>query len=135
MADGGNDCPWQLAKVAFFSGLGVAVSLMDDQMSSLVGVAISASLLPPAVNAGILWLAYFFQSRDWLGTNPPIGNLPADDDLIEEIRAGDDPDFEDYSDFRNAGIISLSLTVANIALLMLSSMLMFRIKEVSHHLN
>lgn len=26
--------------VAFFSGLGVAVSLLDDQMSSLVGVAI-----------------------------------------------------------------------------------------------
>jgi uncharacterized hydrophobic protein (TIGR00271 family) len=46
--------------VAFFSGLGVAVSLLDDQTSSLVGVAISASLLPPAVNAGILWVAYWF---------------------------------------------------------------------------
>ena len=34
--------------VAFFSGLGVAVSLLDDQTSSLVGVAISALLLPPA---------------------------------------------------------------------------------------
>lgn len=34
--------------VAFFSGLGVAVSLLDEQTSSLVGVAISASLLPPA---------------------------------------------------------------------------------------
>lgn len=33
--------------IAFFSGLGVAVSLLDNQASSLVGVAISASLLPP----------------------------------------------------------------------------------------
>lgn len=38
--------------VAFFSGLGVAVGLLDEQTNSLVGVAISASLLPPAVNAG-----------------------------------------------------------------------------------
>jgi len=38
--------------IAFFSGLGVAVSVLDDQTSSLVGVAISASLLPPAVNCG-----------------------------------------------------------------------------------
>jgi hypothetical protein len=29
--------------IAFFSGLSVAVSLLDDQTSSLVGVAISAS--------------------------------------------------------------------------------------------
>ena len=46
--------------IAFFSGLGVAVSLLDDQAASLVGVAISASLLPPAVNAGILWVAQAF---------------------------------------------------------------------------
>ena len=39
---------------AFFSGLGVALSILDDQTSSLVGVAISASLLPPAVNCGML---------------------------------------------------------------------------------
>ena len=34
--------------IAFFSGLGVALSVLDDSTSSLVGVAISASLLPPA---------------------------------------------------------------------------------------
>lgn len=42
--------------IAFFSGLGVAVGLLDSQTNSLVGVAISASLLPPAVNAGMLWV-------------------------------------------------------------------------------
>jgi uncharacterized hydrophobic protein (TIGR00271 family) len=50
--------------VAFFSGLGVAVSLLDEQTASLVGVAISASLLPPAVNAGILWVAHSFTEND-----------------------------------------------------------------------
>jgi Domain of unknown function (DUF389) len=39
---------WVGFPVAFFSGLGVAVSLLDEQTNSLVGVAISASLLPPA---------------------------------------------------------------------------------------
>ena len=47
---------WSGLPVSFFSGLGVAVSLLDDVTSSLVGVAISASLLPPAVNCGMLWV-------------------------------------------------------------------------------
>ena len=52
--------------VAFFSGLGVAVSLLDDNASSLVGVAISASLLPPAVNTGLIWVAGIFTRDDVL---------------------------------------------------------------------
>ena len=51
--------------IAFFSGLGVALSVLDDQTSSLVGVAISASLLPPAgkyrkvfLSLHIVWHAY-----------------------------------------------------------------------------
>ena len=92
--------------VAFFSGLGVAVSLLDDQANSLVGVAISASLLPPAVNAGIVWVAYGF--------------------VDEEDRAD-----AERSDYREAGVVSLLLTLSNIALIWLASVLMFRIKEVS----
>ena len=48
--------------IAFFSGLGVAVGLLDSQTNSLVGVAISASLLPPAVNAGMLWIIAIIKS-------------------------------------------------------------------------
>lgn len=59
--------------IAFFSGLGVAVSILDEQTSSLVGVAISASLLPPAVDAGILWIAYAFTKHGILTPVP----LPA----------------------------------------------------------
>ena len=42
--------------IALPSGVGVALSKTDDGYAGgLVGVAISASLLPPAVNAGICW--------------------------------------------------------------------------------
>jgi uncharacterized membrane protein len=54
MANRGNLSNFLIAlPVAFFSGLGVAVSILDEQTASLVGVAISALLLPPAVDAGV----------------------------------------------------------------------------------
>ena len=43
--------------IAIPSGIGV-VSTLGNNTSSLVGVAISASLLPPAVNTGMLGLLY-----------------------------------------------------------------------------
>ena len=42
--------------VAIPSGAGVCLSILGGNTSSLVGVAISASLLPPAVNAGICFM-------------------------------------------------------------------------------
>ena len=39
--------------IALFSGVGVTLSLYNNISGGLVGVAISASLLPPAVNSGI----------------------------------------------------------------------------------
>jgi uncharacterized hydrophobic protein (TIGR00271 family) len=101
--------------IAFFSGLGVAVSLLDEQFSSLVGVAISASLLPPAVNAGILWVAYAFYKNHHLG-----GDGDGDGGQLDYTA----------SDFRTGGIMSLCLTLANIFLVSLASMIMFRLKEV-----
>lgn len=41
--------------IAIASGAAAALSLLGENTSSMVGVAISASLLPPAVNAGFLW--------------------------------------------------------------------------------
>ncbi len=40
--------------VAIFSGAAVAVSMTRGDMSTLVGVAISAALMPPAVNVGLM---------------------------------------------------------------------------------
>ncbi len=42
--------------VAIFSGAAVAVSVTKGDMSSLVGVAISAALMPPAVNAALMMM-------------------------------------------------------------------------------
>ena len=47
--------------VALASGVGVALGLLGNNTSSLVGVAISASILPPSVNCGML-LACVFES-------------------------------------------------------------------------
>ncbi|EDQ90644.1 uncharacterized protein MONBRDRAFT_31852 [Monosiga brevicollis MX1] len=41
--------------IAIPSGIGVALSVLGNNTGSLVGVAISASLLPPAVNTGLLF--------------------------------------------------------------------------------
>ena len=117
--------------VAFFSGLGVAVSLLDDQTSSLVGVAISASLLPPAVNAGVIWVAYAYYNNDLLGTEPVPMTL--DYNATEDYMATNDDDLLDglLGQFLSGGMISLLLTLANIVLIWIASMFMFRLKEVS----
>ena len=41
--------------IASPSGAGVALSVLGGNAGSLVGVAISASLLPPAINCGMFW--------------------------------------------------------------------------------
>ena len=46
---------WVGVLIAVPSGAGVALSVLGGNAGSLVGVAISASLLPPAVNAGVFW--------------------------------------------------------------------------------
>lgn len=97
--------------MAFFSGLGVAVSLLDEQTNSLVGVAISASLLPPAVNCGIVWVAYAYYRAGM-------------------FQIGGDNTMYNFQDFYIGGWISLGLTLVNIAMIWISSMMMFRLKEV-----
>lgn len=49
--------PWNLligVAIASPSGVGAALSISGSNMAGVVGVAISASLLPPAVNCGLL---------------------------------------------------------------------------------
>lgn len=95
-------CTWETffagIPIAFFSGLGVAVGLLDSQTNSLVGVAISASLLPPAVNAGMLFLMAIYDPEK---------------SLI----------------WRGHAKMSLFLTIMNIVVVIVASMIMFRLKE------
>jgi len=51
------------AVVAAPSGVGVALSVANTNINSLVGVAISAALLPPIVNSGVL-LVFAFHKDD-----------------------------------------------------------------------
>ncbi|XP_050433955.1 uncharacterized protein LOC126841479 isoform X3 [Adelges cooleyi] len=46
---------WVSIVLAFLTGIAVPIALLGNNTFSLVGVAISTSLLPPAVNAGLLW--------------------------------------------------------------------------------
>ena len=135
---------------AFFSGLGVAVSLLDEQTASLVGVAISASLLPPAVNAGVLWIAYLFEENNVINisctetanasTAMPeeggrlLGSATGFFDILFDTQdnhlESNCDDEVGNSGYYRAGTISLLLTLVNILLIWLSGMLMFRMKEV-----
>ena len=94
--------------IAVPSGMGVALSILGNNTSSLVGVAISASLLPPAVNAGICWMYALL-----LRVN-----------AVENAREGE-------YDFATVGVISFALTLVNILCIWLAGMLMFTIKEVA----
>ncbi|XP_022161208.1 uncharacterized protein LOC111027236 isoform X2 [Myzus persicae] len=46
---------WISIVLAFLVGIAVPIALLGNNTFSLVGVAISTSLLPPSVNAGLLW--------------------------------------------------------------------------------
>lgn len=139
--------------VAFFSGLGVAVSMLDDQTSSLVGVAISASLLPPAVNAGILWIAFVFAKSNVIDPScvkdtmsealqeaadaNETGSRALGTGFLDAVFDTQEHHFFDKCDtdrhvgqYYRSGAVSLLLTLANIVLIWISGMLMFRMKEV-----
>eukprot|EP01029_Cantina_marsupialis_P020961 TRINITY_DN4967_c0_g1_i1.p1 TRINITY_DN4967_c0_g1~~TRINITY_DN4967_c0_g1_i1.p1 ORF type:complete len:533 (-),score=142.23 TRINITY_DN4967_c0_g1_i1:177-1775(-) len=93
--------------IALPSGIGVALSIVGNNTGSLVGVAISASLLPPAVNSGI-----FFA----MGAVIKLTSLNPDDV---------DSDLFRYS------LISFLLTLLNIACIIITAYGMFRLKEIA----
>jgi hypothetical protein len=101
--------------IAVPSGMGVALSVLGDNTSSLVGVAISASLLPPAVNCG---MAFAYAA---------IG-FGSDADAVDDASS---TDFTTSNDYVNLGGISLALTIVNIAAIFVAGSVMFRLKDVT----
>lgn len=101
--------------IAIPSGMGVALSLLENNTSSLVGVAISASLLPPAVNAGICWV-FAILIRTGAVTPDPASIL--------------DEDGNEYN-YNLIATISFALTMINIVCIWVSGIIMFQIKEVA----
>lgn len=99
--------------IAIPSGAGVALSVLGNNTSSLVGVAISASLLPPAVNCGMS-LAYALIGFQY-------DRNPADDNDW----------FASPQSYADMGGVSLALTLVNIGAIYMSGLIMFKLKEVA----
>ena len=96
--------------------MGVALSVLDDHTSSLVGVAISASLLPPAVNSGILFAMAFVADENW-----------------HDFHFENQDFFRSFTGFHNfsgMAFASFLLTIVNVIFVSIGAVLMFRIKEV-----
>ncbi|GBG31019.1 Ankyrin repeat domain-containing protein 17 [Hondaea fermentalgiana] len=102
--------------IAIPSGVGVALSVLGNNTSSLVGVAISASLLPPAVNTGIVLAMLVL---DVLGQNGGQVTIDGDDITLTS------------SDLSRGALYSLLLTLSNILCIWVSGVIMFRIKEIT----
>lgn len=123
--------------VALPSGAAVSLSILSGAQSSLIGVAISASLLPPCINSGLLW-AYstihlihsYNEDRVPLELNGhmisakpsllPSANYTAlyfPHNIIYECLV--------------LGIVSLFLTLVNVLSMYLSGLLFLKIKEIT----
>ena len=88
--------------------MATALSTLGKNSSGLVGVAISLSLLPPAVNAGLCWMFA----------------------LLNETRVVDkEPD--DLTNYWKVGSTSFGLTLVNIVCIWLAGMFTFWLKEVA----
>ncbi len=92
--------------IAAASGAGVALAVTRGEVSSLVGVAIAASLMPPAVNAGMN-LTYAIIGPFFLGVSV--------NSLLHFAIAG----------------ISFAVVLMNILLINITAMLVFKLKQVA----
>ncbi|KAH9527654.1 hypothetical protein DERF_001661 [Dermatophagoides farinae] len=119
----------------------VAISLLSGNDASLVGVAISVSLLPPAVNAGLLWafsllkLLYSFGESGKVMTQ--FQSHFNHSNLIELPQAL--VPLENYTTVYSdnmalealyLGMLSLCLSLINIANIIIGALLLLKIKEI-----
>lgn len=110
---------WVNVLIAVLSGMGIAIALLRDNTGSLVGVAISASLLPPAVNAGLLW-----------GMSLVYSMVGAD---VDADSAAYSSNYSDRPEMEMAvmGGVSLCITFINIVFIYITGILMLKVKEVA----
>ena len=109
--------------IAIPSGAGVALSVLGGNSGSLVGVAISASLLPPAVNAGLFWAIGFLSAVTghchfrYAGMTCGIGMVLDSKSTSQEAA--------------QLGAISLALTILNIICIIMTGIAILKLKEVT----
>jgi len=118
--------------IAIPSGVGVAISVLGGNAGSMVGVAISASLLPPAVNAGLYWamalISYGFDDT----------NAFRDEFVNNTIQLKDETFRFEYADYGDIpaelfvrGLVSFILTIVNIICIVVVGVFILFIKQVS----
>jgi hypothetical protein len=119
--------------IAIPSGAGVALSVLGGNAGSLVGVAISASLLPPAVNCGIFWaIAILFAATP--GQEHLRGFVLFSDPMAENSTL---PVYvPTYSDTMSIeafalGIVSFALTIVNIICIIVTGIIILKVKQVT----
>ncbi|XP_058058489.1 uncharacterized protein LOC131209435 [Anopheles bellator] len=118
---------WMGILWALTSGSGVAVALLQGSAGPLIGVAISASLLPPVVNCGLfwalacIWLIYEDIKMPHLKGEPFTGNSS-----YEFIYTNYIP-----TEFLINGIVSGLLTVINVICIFITAIIVLKIKEVA----
>ncbi|KAJ1529286.1 hypothetical protein ONE63_006084 [Megalurothrips usitatus] len=111
------------------SGTGVALALMQGMAGPLIGVAISASLLPPIVNCGLFW--------GLLCTKIGYGDRMVFPYVGGEPQNVTTPTFQHtYSDHLPTeltinGIISFCLTLVNVGCIFITAIIVLKIKEVA----
>jgi hypothetical protein len=113
--------------VAVPSGAGVALSVLAGNAGSLVGVAISASLLPPAVNAGFFWALSLLIGA----TGGSVRMFGAMDDNFNITAYR--PEYSDNQAIEAffLGLVSLTLTILNIVCIIVTGIAILRLKEVT----
>jgi uncharacterized hydrophobic protein (TIGR00271 family) len=94
--------------VAIPSGIATALSTLGKNSSGMVGVAISLSLLPPAVNAAMCW------TYELMLLSPNYNRNEGD-----------------TTNYWQCGGISFALTLINIVCIWLSGIFAFKLKEVA----
>ena len=126
---------WVGVLVAVPSGAGVALSVLGGNAGSLVGVAISASLLPPAVNAGFFWCLAMLISASQGSVRmfgPEITVINSDNET-EKVYSKYEPQYVDDQALEAfiLGVISLALTLLNIICIIITGIAILRLKEVT----
>ncbi|XP_046397742.1 uncharacterized protein LOC124164460 [Ischnura elegans] len=120
---------WTGILVALPSGTGVALALLAGSAGPLIGVAISASLLPPVVNCGMMW---------GLACNvlmyPDTVRIPyIEGESLANWTSTYEPLYSHYipSELAILGCISFCLTLVNIACIFIAAIIVLKVKEVA----
>ncbi|XP_062546543.1 uncharacterized protein LOC134212573 [Armigeres subalbatus] len=118
---------WMGILWALTSGSGVAVALLQGSAGPLIGVAISASLLPPVVNCGLFWaLACIWLIYEDIKIPHLKGEAYTGNSSYQFLYTNYIP-----TEFLISGIVSALLTVINVICIFITAIVVLKIKEVA----